>query len=129
MSLMIYGNLNHWMNTTRKTKRGRLVTISLVLAVLSLITYRVFFSPSTETLKVQTFRVSGGWGYQIFIHQKPYIYQPFIPAIPGKKPFPSRMTAFRAAKTVKAKLLRGERPDLTMEEILKTGVDSLGNPN
>lgn len=117
------------MTTTKKIKVSRLILPALVIAVLSLIAYRVFLSPSTETLNVKTFRVSGGWGYQIFIHQKPYIYQPFIPAIPGKKPFPSRMTALRAAKTVKAKLLRGQRPDLSLEEVLKTGVDSLGNSN
>ena len=115
--------------TTKRTKRCRLVLLFLAISVLSLIAYRVFLSPSAETLNVQTFRVSGGWGYQISIHQKPYIYQPFIPAIPGKKPFPSRMTALRAAKTVKAKLLSGQRPDLTIDDILKTGVDSLGNSN
>jgi hypothetical protein len=117
------------MSTTKKTKRNRLLLLSLAIAVLSLIAYRVFLSPSTETLNVKTFRVSGGWGYQISIHQRLYIYQPFIPAIPGKKPFPSRMTALRAAKTVKAKLLQGQRPDLTIDEIMKIGVDSLGNSN
>ena len=117
------------MITTKKTKSYRLLLLALAIAVLSLIVYRVFLSPSTETLNVKTFRVSGGWGYQIFIHQKPYIYQPFIPVIPGKKPFPNRRTALRAAKTVKAKLLQGQRPDLTFEDILKTGVDSLGNSN
>jgi hypothetical protein len=117
------------MITIKRTKINRLLLLALAVAVLSLIAYRVFLSPSTETLNVKTFRVSGGWGYQIFMHQKPYIYQPFIPVIPGKKPFPSRLTALRAAKTVKAKLLRGQRPDLTFDEILKTGVDSLGNSN
>jgi hypothetical protein len=117
------------MNTTKKTKNYRLLLFALAIAVLSLIAYRVFLSPSTETLSVQPFRVSGGWGYQIFIHRKPYIYQPFMPVIPGKKPFPSRMAALRAAKTVKAKLLRGQRPDLTLDDLIKTGVDSLGNSN
>lgn len=115
------------MITTRKTRRNILILLFVAIAVITLIAYRVFHSPSSETLNVKTFRVSGGWGYEISVHQKPYIYQPFIPAVPGKKPFPNRMTALRAAKTVKAKLLRGQRPDLTMEEVLKTGVDSLGN--
>jgi hypothetical protein len=117
------------MSIIKKTKPFRLVLLLPALAVLSLIAYRVFISPSNGALNIQTFRVSGGWGYQISIHQKPYIYQPFIPAVPGKKPFPNRRTALRAAKTVKAKLLRGQRPDLTIEDILKTGVDSLGNSN
>jgi hypothetical protein len=117
------------MFTIKKTKHYRLLLLFLAIAVLSLIAYRVFLSPSTETLSVETFRVSGGWGYQVSIHQQVYIYQPFIPAIPGKKPFPSRMTALRAAKTVKAKILRGQRPDLTIDDIMKTGIDSLGNSN
>jgi len=117
------------MITTKRTKLYKLLWLGLAIAVLSFIGYRVFVGPSTETLNVQPFRVSGGWGYQISVHQKVYIYQPFIPAIPGKKPFPNRMTALRAAKTVKAKMLRGQRPDLTIEDILKTGVDSLGNSN
>jgi hypothetical protein len=115
--------------TTKKTKIYRLLLLILAFAVLSLIAYRVFFSPSTEALNVKTFRVSGGWGYQIYIQQKLYIDQPFIPAIPGKKPFPDRRSALRAAKTVKAKLLHGQRPELTIDDILKTGVDSLGNSN
>ena len=117
------------MFTTKKTKRYRLLLLLIAITVLSLIAYRVFLSPSTETLSVETFRVSGGWGYQISVHQQVYIYQPFIPAIPGKKPFPSRLTALRAAKTVKAKLLRGQRPDLTIDDIMKAGVDSVGNSN
>ena len=115
--------------TKKKTKIYKLLLLSLAVAVLSLIAYRVFYSPTTETLNVKTFRVSGGWGYQVYVHQKLYIDQPFIPAIPGKKPFPDRMSALRAAKTVKAKLLRGQRPELTIDDILKTGVDSLGNSN
>ena len=117
------------MITITKIKILRLLPVFLAISVLFLIIYRVFNSPSDETLNVKTFRVSGGWGYQIYIHQKLYIDQPFIPTIPGKKPFPNRMTALRAAKTVKAKLLRGERPNLSIEEILKAGVDSLGNSN
>jgi hypothetical protein len=115
------------MNTTKRIKRNTLLLLLLAIAVISLIAYRVFLSPSTETLNVKTFRVSGGWGYEISIHQRSYIYQPFIPAIAGKKPFPSRMTALRAAKTVKAKILHGQRPELTLDELMKTGVDSLGN--
>jgi len=99
------------------------------IAALFLIVYRIFDSPSSEALDVKTFRVSGGWGYQVYVHEKLYIDQPFIPVIQGKRPFPDRMSALRAAKTVKAKLLHGQRPTLTMEEVLKTGVDSLGNAN
>jgi hypothetical protein len=113
----------------KKTKRSRVILLTVAIAVVFFTTYRVFHNPSTETLSVQTFRVSGGWGYQISIKQKIFIYQPFIPVIPGKKPFPSRVTALRTAKTVKAKLMAGQRPDLTIGELAKAGIDSLGNSN
>ncbi len=61
------------MITTKKTKTYRLLLLSLAIAVLSLIAYRVFLNPSTETLNVKTFRVSGGWGYQIS-HQSEALY-------------------------------------------------------
>ena len=95
---------------TKKTKKYWLLLLSLAIAVLSLIAYRVYFNPSTETLNVKTFRVSGGWGYQIYVHKKLFIDQPYIPVIQGKKPFPDRMSALKAAKTVKAKLLQGQQP-------------------
>jgi hypothetical protein len=115
------------MQIITKIKNIRLLLLFIAIAVISLIAYRVYFNPSKETLNVKTFRVSGGWGYQVYVHHKLFIDQPFIPVIQGIKPFPDRRSALRAAKTVKAKLLKGQRPTLTMDDILKTGVDSLGN--
>jgi hypothetical protein len=118
------------MSITKRTNRFRVLYISLTLVILSLVAYRVFFyTPVPEILKVETFRISGGWGYRVFVRQQLFIDQPFIPGIPGKKPFPDRRSALRAAKTVKAKMLQGQRPTLTRDDILKTGVDSLGNSN
>jgi hypothetical protein len=117
------------MSTIKKTKKYWLLLPVLAIAVLSFIAYHVYFNPSTETLSVKTLRVSGGWGYQIYVHKKLFIDQPYIPVIEGRKPFPGRMSALRAAKTVKSKLQKGERPILTLEDLSKAGIDSLGNSN
>ncbi len=113
----------------KKIKKYWLLLLSLAIAVFFLIAYHAYFNPSTETLNVKTFRVSGGWGYQIYVHKKLFIDQPYIPVIQGRKPFPHRMSALKAAKTVKSKLLLGQQPVLTLDDIVKTGVDSLGNSN
>jgi hypothetical protein len=118
------------MITTRKIKGYRLLFISIAIVLLSVVAYQVFFHARTsDTLKIETFRVSGGWGYNIVTRGRVFIYQPFIPGIPGKKPFPDRKSALGAAKMVKSKLEQGKLPSLTPEDILKTGLDSLGNSN
>jgi hypothetical protein len=115
------------MNTTRKTKVFRLLLL-LAIVLLSLTAYRLFYhTRSSATLNIETFGVPGGWGYQILIGEKVFIYQPIIPGIPGNKPFPDRKSALGAAKLVAAKLKQGKRPSLSRDDILKIGLDSLGN--
>jgi hypothetical protein len=117
-------------NITRKTKVYPILIFSLSFALFSLIVYRGFFyTPASDILQVQTFRVSGGWGYKIIVGDKVFIDQPFIPVLQGKKPFPDRKSALRAAKTIKAKMLLGKLPNLSREDIQKIGIDSLGNSN
>ena len=114
---------------TKLIKQRRTVLLILTaIAFAGIVIYRTFlYTPSAETLKATTFRVSGGWGYDIAVHGKGYIHQPFIPGIPGRKPFPDRRSARRASKTVKARLANGLAPVLTQGDLLKIGIDSLGN--
>jgi len=77
--------------------------------------------------KVETFKVSDGWGYRIKLRNKDYLYQPFIPGIPGKKAFPDKKTAARAGNLVVQKLRNQQLPTLTKEDINKIGLDNLGN--
>lgn len=114
--------------TARTIKITRILLLSFAMAFIMLVAYFAFFHvSSTHEIKVETFRVPGGWGYQIISGDRVFIYQPFIPGLPGKKPFPRKSAALSAAKTIREKLLQGKRPDLSRDEILKAGVDSLGN--
>jgi len=124
---MISGNSNPMTMLAKKTRRQGLWIFIPVAVIVFLILYRIFFYTSTEALSLKTVRVSGGWGYQVYVHDKLFIDQPFIPSVPGKKPFPDRKSALRVAKTIKAKLLSGQRPIITYEEISNAGIDSLGN--
>ena len=118
------------MFTTRKIKGYRLLFFSIAIVLLSIVSYLAFFHARTsDALNIETFRTSGGWGYNIKTGGRVFIYQPFIPGIPGKKPFPDRKSALGAAKMVKSKLEQGKLPSLSREDIIKTGLDSLGNSN
>jgi hypothetical protein len=78
-------------------------------------------------LKAEVYRVAGGWGYRVIAGDRIYIDQPFIPGMQGKKPFPDSKSALKAANTVKSKLIHHKRPALTREDLIKAGIDSLGN--
>ena len=82
---------------------------------------------SPAAFQVNTFRVTGGWGYAVDIKGKSFIYQPFIPGLTGNKAFPDRSTARKAGNLVRARLEEGQLPSLTKEDIHNLGIDSLGN--
>ncbi len=61
--------------------------------------------------------VKGGFGYCILSGKDTLIYQPFIPAIGGKRPFSSKSDALRVGEKICNKLNQGEMPVMTKEEI------------
>lgn len=97
----------------------------VVLVVLAFLIFLVFVYPNLHGtrlvgMQVETFRISDGWGYQIRVNKKVYIYQPFIPG-QNKKPFPSKGIAKKAGQLVEKKLKQGVTPNLTVEELQKIG--------
>lgn len=60
---------------------------------------------------------SGGWGYKIFVNHRLYIFQRQIPCVSGVRPFVSRSSALAVAAIVQSKLLKGEDPAVTIEEL------------
>jgi len=111
----------------RKISRLRLILlISFAVALFSIITYRAFFYiPASDIVNVETYRVSEGWGYKILLDDRVYIDQPFIPGLPGRKPFPDQKSALKAAGMVKVKLVQGDVHHISREDIQKLGIDSM----
>lgn len=67
--------------------------------------------------RVQTFKVKMGWGYSVFIDNKEYIRQRFIPAVEGEVPFPSSQQALETGNYVVGKIKRKGNPSLSSEEL------------
>jgi hypothetical protein len=89
------------------------ITLILVVFAISRIIDR------SDGIVVKTFRVTGGWGYQIMVNDKVYIYQPFMPGVAGGKPFEASGTARRTGRLVEEKLRKGINPAVSSEELKK----------
>jgi hypothetical protein len=66
---------------------------------------------------LELYRSGDGWGYDILIKGKPYIHQPFIPAVEGEIPFRDRESARKTGRLVIGKIRKHEIPAVSKEEI------------
>lgn len=70
----------------------------------------------------QTFKTDAGWGYAIFINDKIFIKQSFIPVIAGNKGFEKQEDAMNVANLVVNKLKQHEKPTIQLEELQALGI-------
>jgi hypothetical protein len=77
-------------------------------------------------LSVRTFKMDSTktWGYEIFIDDKKYIHQEFIPALDNNRPFTTKKEALKVGRAVMQKIKNNKTPSLTKEEV----IDILGIP-
>ncbi|SFV32815.1 DUF4907 domain-containing protein [Thermoflavifilum thermophilum] len=118
----------------RSTQKYRIFTFSGALALVVLIiifmhtflrhSYYPALSNGQDSLSVQVIvmHVDSGWGYQIWINNRPFIYQNQIPAIPGHHVFHSRADAMRVGTRVAGKILQHEPPTITVAELQQLGI-------
>lgn len=116
------------MRRTDKRKWRILYPLFFIL-FLSWLAYTIFHNTSQAGIKVRTYQVQEGWGYQILLKDKVYIDQPFIPVLQGKVAFPDKRSAHQAGKLVKQKLVNHKLPTLTKEDLKTLELDNLENTN
>lgn len=63
------------------------------------------------------FPTAQGYGYVILQGSDTLIYQPFIPAIGGRRAFPTETQAKNTGQLIVQKLSEGKSPTLTREEV------------
>ena len=69
-------------------------------------------------IEINIFISGKGWGYNIFINERLYIHQPYIPAVGGHKSFESDADALKVAKLVKEKIKNNIiPPTITINEL------------
>lgn len=68
-------------------------------------------------LRLASVQLHPGWGYRITYNNKPLIYQPCIPVLPGRKPFGSETDAMHVGNLVLYKLSHHLPPSVTRSEL------------
>lgn len=106
---------------TRKISR-QLVFGLVFLSVLIALTLLHHISPVSGGYRMDVFPVNGGWGYQVYKGHEVLIYQPFIPVIAGKIPFPDRKSARRTGRLVIDRLEQGKLPRITPADLNELGI-------
>lgn len=102
-----------YLMTTTDKKKFYIALFSVLISLLISCNGRGHF----YSLKV--IRSGDGWGYEIRINNRPYIHQPYIPAVEGNMPFGDKKTARKTGRVVIEKLKDHQPPGLTREEIDK----------
>lgn len=64
-------------------------------------------------------QVVGGYGYVVLHQEDTLIYQPYIPAIGKRVPFASEEDALKVSGLVCRKLMEGQPPTVSWEEIVE----------
>ncbi len=94
--------------------------VVLLAAVAALCTVLCFTGRDRSGL--EAFRSENGWGYSVKNREKVIIYQPYIPALEGNKPFRSKREALKAGRMVITKIHEGTDYTLTIDELTKAGI-------
>lgn len=69
------------------------------------------------SVAVNTFEVTGGWGYQILVNNDVFIYQDFIPGLSGQVAFKTQTDALKCGELVIQKLKQRKMPSVSQSEI------------
>lgn len=73
---------------------------------------------NNKDVKIKTFRIKKGWGFDILLNNKNYIHQSNIPAINGEKQFKTKKEALKIAELMKSKICNNiTPPTITIQEI------------
>ncbi|HVU55344.1 MAG TPA: DUF4907 domain-containing protein [Puia sp.] len=73
-------------------------------------------------IEIKPIHTVKGWGYNIFTDGKIYIHQDIVPAIPTRMGFRTKEDAMAVGKKVYDRLVAGQMPMVTAEEVRDMGI-------
>ncbi|WP_294608449.1 DUF4907 domain-containing protein [uncultured Bacteroides sp.] len=95
----------------------KLGVLSVVAVCLSCCSGRK--SAGSREFACRPVQVVGGYGYVVLHQEDTLIYQPYIPAIGRRVPFASEEDALKVGGLVCRKLMEGQPPTVSREEIVE----------
>jgi hypothetical protein len=73
-------------------------------------------------VELKAIQTPKGWGYDILTDGKVFIHQNIIPAIPGNYEFRTKEDALAVGQKVYERIMAGQQPMVTEEEVRGMGV-------
>ena len=105
------------------TRRKRYYWL-LLLLVAAAFTFLNAKRPDDKlSLALQTIETNEGWGYNIFVDDRLFIQQVFIPVLEGRHCFKTKEEAKRVGSIAINKLKHGKMPAITREDLTQAGID------
>jgi hypothetical protein len=115
-----------------KPKKGILVIgILLVVTISAILVYNpinpgkqkpgIYSNKPIPEIRVKTFQKENHWGYTIYIDTTLFIYQEYLPGLPGQQLFTTEKQANDCGVLVRDKMLKRKIPSISTKEL-----DSLG---
>lgn len=71
----------------------------------------------SNELKCRVMQVDGGYGYVVLHGADTLIYQPHMPALPGRRAFATQQDALQTARLVCRRMAAGQPPTLSREDV------------
>lgn len=112
---------------TIKKKGILIVGLLLIAAIIATILYNPKSPVSEEhgtssintpsTAKLNVYKIENGWGYEILVDSKVFIYQESIPGLPSNVKFISKSDAKKCGELVLEKLTDGKIPYISKSEL------------
>ena len=103
------------------TKRPYIILSASLLVVILITAYlsqpQKKNSKNMLLVESSTFQVAGGWGYNILVDHKIFIYQEVVPAVGGNKIFSKKEDAEKTAALIVQKILHKEVPSVSINEL------------
>lgn len=98
--------------------------VAIVVAVGAMLVYYLQKRDTPPQYSVTAIKLPQGYGYQISIDGKVYIHQDHVPAIDGKHPFCDSLAALKTGELTLEKIVKGEVPTISKDELLQLGIDT-----
>ncbi len=98
----------------RMIDRKKLLIFALFLVILVV---TLTLAGRGHFYEVSLFKSGDGWGYDILKKDKPYIHQPYMPAVEGQVPFKDKISAKKTGRLVVKKIRNHKLPAVTRDEI------------
>jgi Domain of unknown function (DUF4907) len=102
------------------------IVIALCLVMHGCNSYRSGKLPDKPRKKgdiiAQTFKTGDGWGYTVFVNDKLFIKQSFIPVLEGNRGFTKEDDAIKVANLVVNKLKHHQQPTIRLDELQQFGL-------